>query len=103
MELFDGRIGCICLGKDVYKRQGQHDAEPGRSGKAGQPLQPLVPRRDVFALMDVGARHEEPGKAFACQNAAQIGKARRALRRVGGAVEGLKHAKPFHIGLNILG
>lgn len=82
---------------------GQHDAEPGRSGEAGQPLQPLIPCRHIFALMDIGARHEETGKALSCQHLAQIGQPGRALSRVGGAVEGLKHAKPFHIGSNILG
>ena len=37
----------------------QHDGEPRRAGEAGEPGEALAARRHVFALMLVGARHEE--------------------------------------------
>ena len=43
----------------------------GRAGKAGQPRQALTAHRHVFALMLVGARHDEPGQAVGRQPAAQ--------------------------------
>ena len=37
----------------------QHNREPGRTGKAGQPRQALAARRDVLALMFIRARHDK--------------------------------------------
>ena len=43
----------------------QHDRHAGRAGKAGQPGQPLAAWRHIFALMLVGARHDEAGETVA--------------------------------------
>ena len=40
----------------------QHDCLSCRSGKAGQPGQPLFRRRDIFVLLLVGAGNDEPGQ-----------------------------------------
>ena len=53
--------------------------ETGRAGKAGQPGQPFIRRGDVFALMPVGARHEEGVQTVPCHFGAQGGEAWRAL------------------------
>src|SRR2546421_329553 len=41
----------------------QHDGDPGRAGKAGQPGEPLLGRWHVFVLMAIGARDDESGQA----------------------------------------
>ena len=38
------------------------DSNPRRSGKAGQPGQSLIRRRDIFVLLLVGARNHESGQ-----------------------------------------
>ncbi len=50
----------------------QHDAEPGRSGEPGQPLQPVIAVGDIFALMGVRAGNEEAGKARPKHGRAQV-------------------------------
>ena len=40
----------------------QHDRLAGGTGKAGQPGQPLVRRRDIFVLLLVGAGNHESGQ-----------------------------------------
>ncbi len=51
----------------------QHDRQPGRAGKAGEPGQALAARRHVFALMLVRAWHDEPVEAPRRKLAAQAG------------------------------
>lgn len=53
---------------------GQHEAEAGRAGEARQPLQPVVARGHIFALMRVRARHEETGQPLGGQRLPQGGK-----------------------------
>lgn len=68
----------------------QHDAEARRAGEAGEPGQALVARRDIFALMRVGAGDHEAVDALALQFRAQEFQARRALfgrRRFGEGLE----------------
>ena len=38
---------------------GEHDGRAGRAGEAGQPGEPLGRFRHIFALVLVGARHDE--------------------------------------------
>ncbi len=56
----------------------QHDREPGRAGEAGEPGEALAARRHVFALMLVGARHDEAVDTAARQLSAQARKPLRA-------------------------
>ena len=92
----------------------QHDREPGRAGKAGQPCQPLAARRDIFALMLVGARHDkavEPARRqFLAQSCDAVGArqpdeilAGEAVAVVGGHLrpqlfEGLRQCRRHRIG-----
>ena len=57
---------------------GQHDRQPGRAGEAGQPGEPLAAGRHVFALMLVGARHDEAVEPARRQLLAQQREPRRA-------------------------
>ena len=50
---------------------GQYDRQPGRAGEAGQPGETLAASRHVFALMLVGARHDEAVERARCQLFAQ--------------------------------
>jgi hypothetical protein len=61
---------------------GEHDRGSGRTGETGQPCQPRVGRRHVFALMPVGARHDEAIEPAPLQLGAQ----RRYPGRAGGAL-----------------
>ena len=72
---------------------GQHDAEPGRAGKAGEPRQPVIARRDIFALMRVGPRHDEPVDPGLGHGRAQGGKARWPLFGTCSDLEGLVHRR----------
>ena len=65
-------VGAVGLGPDLERvaaigkeggAVGEHGGEPGRAGEAGEPRQPLGPRRQIFALMLVGARHDEASHA----------------------------------------
>ena len=69
----------------------QHDAEPRRSGKPGQPLQPFVMGGDIFALMGIGARHDEACKPRLGHARPQRRQPARASLRIGGALEALEH------------
>ena len=69
----------------------QHHRDAGRAGKAGQPFQPRRRGRDVFALMLVGARHDEAVDAVGAQSVPQAGDPGRALGKVGDLVEALEH------------
>ena len=68
--------------------------EPGRAGEAGQPGQPLVARRDVLALVGVGARDEEGVDPGLRHRDAQRPEPRRGGVRRGPAVEVLQHRRP---------
>ena len=75
---------------------GQHDGKARRSGEARQPLQPFVAGGDIFALMDIRARHEETGQPLGAQVIAQAGKAPRPGGRVRGRLKALEHGlHPF--------
>ena len=67
--------------------------EPGRAGEAGQPGQPLVARRDVLALVGVGARDEEGVDPGLRHRGAQRLEPRRGGVRRGPAVEVLQHRR----------
>ena len=47
---------------------GKDDRHAGRAGEAGQPVQPLGAGGDIFALMLVGARHDEAVEFFAASH-----------------------------------
>ena len=72
----------------------QRDAEARRTGEARQPRQPIVTGGHVFALVRVGAGHEEASQPFSDHRLAQGGEAGRALFRAGGVLEGLEHGRP---------
>ena len=56
----------------------QHDGDTGRTAEAGQPFQPRRAVGDVFALMLVGARHDEAVQPVGRQPLAQQRHARLA-------------------------
>ena len=75
-------------------RVGQHDGEAGRAAEAGQPGQALRAARHVFALMLVGARHDEAVEAAPLQLGAQGGQPRRRRRQGIEPVVGPGQARP---------
>ena len=72
----------------------QHDTKPRRPGKPGQPGQSGVAGGDIFALMRIGAGHDEPVQPGAVQDQAQGGQAGRALVRATCHFKRLKHPVP---------
>ena len=64
---------------------GQHDSRTRGAGEGGEPGEPLGALGHIFALMLVGARHEEAVEAAPVSSAAEGGQSRRAqsLRRTG--------------------
>ncbi len=70
----------------------QHDDEPCGPGEAGNIGHPLVAGGDVFALMRVGAGHQESVEILRGHPCAQAGHAGRGGLGSGGDVEGLEHA-----------
>ena len=66
---------------------GEDDGRAGRAGEAGQPGEALGALRHVFALMLVGARHDEAVEAAARQLLPQLGDALGTLGGRGGVVE----------------
>ena len=75
---------------------GQHHGRARRAGEGGQPGQPLGAPRHIFALMLVGARHEETVEAALLEFAPEGRKTRGASRRVAlvvVALEDFVHAR----------
>ncbi len=74
---------------------GQHDGDAGRTGKAGEPRQPLVGGRDVFVQITIGTRHDKAAETAAREFCAQRGEARRTCGAIGAIFErlelGLEH------------
>ena len=68
----------------------QDDGGAGRAGEAGEPGQALGALRHVFALMLVGARHDEAVEAAAGHLGPQLGDVLGALSGRGGVVEELE-------------
>ena len=78
----------------------QHDRGAGRAGEAGQPGEPLLGRRHIFALVAVGVRHDEAGRA----RAAPVRRAapRRAARsRAGSAASSKVWNLASNMGVNL--
>jgi len=71
----------------------QHQCHAGRAGEAGEPPQPLGARRHIFALMLVGARHQEAVEPVFVEHLPERGDAFRANGRVAGGIEGLEHGQ----------
>ncbi len=74
----------------------KHDRRPGRTGESGEPGKTLGILRHIFALMLVSARHDEAVEVAAGKLGPQRRKPRRAVRRIGGLVEGLELAPRHH-------
>ncbi len=74
----------------------QRDRRAGRAGEGGEPGEALVALGHIFALMRIGARHEEAVETAALQLGAQMAKARRAGRCVGFVLIGLEGAGLVH-------
>ena len=70
----------------------QHHAEPGRAGKSGQPLQPLIPCGNIFALMCVGPRHDVARQPLRRQHRPKRRQPPRPLCGRCHGLKGLKHA-----------
>ena len=58
-----GRLQRVAAVDEDCGLLGQHDRQPRRAGKAGQPGQPLLGRRDILILLLIGARNDEAGRA----------------------------------------
>ena len=69
----------------------QHNAKPRRAGEPRQPLQPLIARSHVFALMHIAARHDKPRQPHAGNGHPKGRQSRRALGGGGLGVKGLEH------------
>ena len=63
---------------------------PGRAGEAGEPDQPRLAGGHVFALMAVGARHDEAVELAAFEFRAQRCDSGRSRVALVGVLEGLK-------------
>ena len=80
---------------------GQHDRRTRRAGERGQPGKPLGALGHIFALMLVGARHEEAVEASGFQFGAEGGQPGRDSRCVGLvviALEGFVHGRTLAVG-----
>ena len=68
----------------------QDQCEPSRTGKSGQPSQPLGVGGHVFVLVLIRARNDEPRESLLCQFGAQLADACAAMRRIAQRHERLK-------------
>ena len=69
--------------------------EPGRAGEPRGPGQPVVMRRDIFALMRIGARESETPPALRAASPRVSRQSRRTLFGTGCVFKALKHGNSF--------
>ena len=97
-DMLDGEQGAVDL---LARLQGvaavdeqhrafhHHDGGTGGAGETAEPGEPLLACRQVFVLVAVGARQDEPGQPAACELRAQRGDARSAFGTPGAILERL--------------
>ena len=73
-----GGLQCIAAVDEQRGAVREHDRHPGRAGEPGQPCEALGAGRHVFALVLVGARHDEAVETARRQFLAQHRDPRRA-------------------------
>ncbi len=82
------------------RRVAQRHAMARRAGEPRQPSEPVIPPRDVFALMRIGPGNDEAVKPVVLERLAQRRQSLRPLFGGGGLVETLKHAASVIWGQN---
>ena len=101
VEIAQLELALIDLGLDLHRiaaigEHGRlvlhHHARPGRAGKARDPRQPVIGRRQILILMLVLMRHQKAVQALSLHLASKKRQVARTKAGVGGLVECLSHA-----------
>jgi len=87
------RLQRVAAVDEDHRPVGEHDGDAGGAGKPRQPSQALGAFRDIFALVLVGARHDEAAHPLGGRPFAQPGNALAAERPVGIRLETLEHGR----------